>query len=228
MSIWQTFTDVLLPLIWSRLLELLQAPAINPEMFWMIIPLIITLLLMTFYFGKYTKEELGWNSAIGNSIVLLFVAIDLLRYIFHLTIPGSILNYQEEWVKTLISLGVAAEGITLLLSTFFKALPKRITFFICSPAPVNLQAYVAIALVYTDVPFDGATLVSAILLFFILLLLLTIIKLLEHIFIIKVEEAKLHELETEQKKMEEEKKALKEQETKLKKEIKKQQKKTPS
>lgn len=221
MSAWQVLTDVFIPLIWTRLLELLKAPVINPEMLWMITPLIITLLLMTFYFGKYTKEELGWNSAIGNSIVLLFVSIDLLRYIFHLTVPGSILNFQDEWVKTLISLGVAAEGITLLLSTFFKALPKRITFFICSPLPVNLQAYAAIALVYTDMPFDGATLVSAILLFFILLLLLTLIKLLEHVFIIKVEEAKLHELESEQKKIEEEKKALKEQESKLKKQIKK-------
>ena len=215
--IWENFTDVYLPIILDRLVELLKAPAVNLEMGWIVAPLVLTLILMTFYFGKYSEEELGWNTAIGNSIVLLFVAIDLLRYLFHLTEPGSILNYQVEWVKALISLGVATEGITLLLSSFFKALPKHFTFFICSPLPVNLQAYVAIAIVYTDIPFDWATLVSAIVLFFILLIALTLIKKLEHVFLVRLEKAREDELEEERRVLEEKKKKIAAEEKQLKK-----------
>lgn len=206
--VWETFVNVYLPVVLERLVELLNAPAVNPEMGWIVAPLVLTLVLMTFYFGKYTEEELGWNTAVGNSIVLLFVSIDLLRYLFHLTEPGSILNYQDEWVKALISLGVVAEGITLLLSSFFKALPKHFTFFICSPLPVNLQAYVAIAIVYTDIPFDLATLVAALLLFFILLVSVTLIKILEHVLLVKLEQTKEIELEEERRLLEEKKKKI--------------------
>jgi len=217
MAFWEELVYEYIPFVGVRLLELVEAPARNPEMWWIIAPLFVTLLLMTFYFGKYIKEELGWNTAIGNSVVLLFVAIDLLRFLFNLTIPGSILNFQEEWIKTLIALGVATEGITLLLSSFFKTLPKKISFFICSPLPVNLQAYVAIAVVYTNVPFDWATLIAAVVLFFLLLVGLTLVKKVEHLFIIKLQEEKMAELEAEQKRIEEQEREVLKEKKKLKK-----------
>ncbi|MBI4148800.1 hypothetical protein HY490_05910 [Candidatus Woesearchaeota archaeon] len=217
---WEVVANEYWQLLLSRLIELIKAPALNPEMGWIIAPLILTVVLMTFYFGKYTREELGWNTAIGNSVVLLFVAIDLLRYLFHLTSPGSILNFQDEWIKSLIALGVASEGITLLLSNFFKALPKHVSFFICSPLPVNLQAYVAIAIVYTDISFDWATLVAAIMLFLMLLIAMTLIKKVEHWMLVKLQEAKEAELEEEKRNAEETRKAIVEQQKKLKKQNK--------
>ena len=51
----------------SRFIELLLAPANNIDMIWMVIPLLVSTFLMTIYFGKYRKEELGWNTAFGKN-----------------------------------------------------------------------------------------------------------------------------------------------------------------
>lgn len=217
------FTEVLMPTVWDRLVELLSAPAVNPQMIWIITPLIITLLLMTFYFGKYAKDELGWNTALGNSIVLLFVAIDLLRYVFNLTTPGSILNYELHQISTIICIIVIVEALTLMFTSFFKALPKAITFFICAPLPVNLQAYLAISIVYTKITLDWYTLLAAITLFIILYLFIQLLQLAEKLFIKTVRKQSIEELDEEKrlakqtiKEAEEEKKEIKEIEKKEK------------
>ncbi len=162
---------VFFPNIWNRLIHLVSAPSQAPEMMWIVTPLLVTFLLMTFYFGKYTEEELGWNTAVGNSLVLVFVAIDLLRHIYN-NFGGTeigISNYTLFPIHTIIAFIIAAEGFFLLFSNFLHFLPKKIAFFISSPLPINLQAYVAIALVYTKVVFDRYVFLAAIVLFFLLL-----------------------------------------------------------
>lgn len=193
------FTGVLIPTTWQRLVELLSAPSANPEMIWIITPLIVTLVLMTFYFGRYSREELGWNTAVGNSIVLLFVAIDLLRYVFNLTTPGSIINYELHPISTIICLIVIAEAITLMFTSFFKALPKSVTFFLCSPLPVNLQAYLAITIVYTSITLDWYTLLAAIFLFIILYFVIKLLQFGERELIKIIRQKSLEELEEEKK-----------------------------
>ncbi len=216
-------TQTLIPTVWDRLVELLSAPAVNPQMIWIIAPLIITLLLMTFYFGKWTREEIGWNTAIGNSIVLLFVSIDLLRYVYNLSIPGSIINYELHPISTIICIIVAIEAITLMLTSFFKALPKSVTFFLCSPLPVNLQAYLAIVVVYTSITLDWFTLLAVIVLFIILYFIVKLLQIVERGLIKGIRLKTISELE-EEKKMaratikvaEEEKKEIKQTEKKEK------------
>jgi len=193
------FTGVLIPTIWHRLVELLSAPSANPEMIWIITPLIVTLVLMTFYFGRYTMEELGWNTAVGNSIVLLFVTIDLLRYVFNLTTPGSIINYELHPISTIICLIVAAEAITLMFTSFFKALPKSVTFFLCAPLPVNLQAYIAISIVYTSITLDWYTLLAVIVLIIILYFAIKLLQFGERELIKIIRQKSLEELEEEKK-----------------------------
>jgi len=194
------FTETFFPSLFSRFIELLEAPVLNPGMIWMIIPLVFVLLVMTFYFGKYVKEELGWNTALANSVVLLFVAIDLFRYIFNLTIPPSILNFQVHFIGAIISLIVAVEAISLAFASFFKALPKQVTFFLCSPLPVNLQAYLAIVVVYTNIALDWYTLLAAVILFVILYLFLRLLQFGEGKMIKAVKKEKVKELKQEKKK----------------------------
>ncbi|MBI4344213.1 MAG: hypothetical protein HY555_01355, partial [Euryarchaeota archaeon] len=64
-------------LVLERVLALLGAPIANPEMIWFVVPLAAITLIMTLYFGLHPKEELGWNTAVGNTVALLFVSIDL-------------------------------------------------------------------------------------------------------------------------------------------------------
>ncbi|MBW3013774.1 hypothetical protein KY335_00860 [Candidatus Woesearchaeota archaeon] len=173
---WYYIQNVFGPQVANRVVDLVQAPWINPDMVWIVTPLLVTLLLMTFYFGKYKREELGWNTAVGNSLVLIFVSIDLMRYLYHSPLPPALDNYFTQPLKTTIAVIIFAEGIFLVFSNFLHWWPKKVAFFVSSPLPVNLTAYVAIAIVYTNVVFNWVTLVAAVILFFILLLIFTLLK----------------------------------------------------
>ena len=116
--------------VFSRFVDLVTAPYYHRELLWITIPLIIVLLLMEFYFGRYEKEELGWNTAVGNALVLLFVAMDLYRHIYEQSVYKDFLNFIfVESRGVFIASIVALEGFWLLFANFFHILPKRFAFF---------------------------------------------------------------------------------------------------
>lgn len=162
----------------SRFGDLFTAPLQHPEMVWAVTPLLVTLVLMTLYFGRYTGEELGWNTAVGNNLVLVFVSIDLLRYIYtnphveNIVMMGGI----PVPTKTLAALVVIFEAFSIAFADFFHFIPKQVAFLISSPVPVNVTAYVAMVIVYSDIPFDATTLIAAIILFGLILGMVTLTK----------------------------------------------------
>ncbi len=176
------FSEHILNVI-NRTQELITAPSQFPEMIWMVIPLIAVTFIMTFYFSTHKFEELGWNTAVSNSMIGIFIAIDLLRYLYNLTFPGTIQNWFIDPLKFLVIAGVIAESLFLVFTDWLHFLPKKVAFFISSPLPVNLTSYVVMTIVYTDVAIDRYTLFSGLLLFAVLFLLLHSIKV-----IVRVEE----------------------------------------
>jgi len=177
-KIWeQTFADLRL---------LVEAPILVPEMWWVVLPLIGITLVMTFYFGKYICEQLGWNSALSNSIVLLFVGLDLLRTIYHYTFPASVWNYAWHPVKLGIILFIMFEGMLLARMAFQHAVPSAFMFFIASPLSVNLQAYILTVLVYLQIEPTITVLYAALILFAVLYAALTVLKEAEHLLLYHV------------------------------------------
>lgn len=187
-----------LAIIWQNTIaetsELLRAPIMQPDMFWIIIPLIVTFLVMTFYFGLYTKEELGWNTAVGNSLVLMFVFIDLLRKMYNYTTPGSIVNFVENITLFVVIFFVIIEAILLFVSAFTHAWPRKIMFFIASPLPVNIQAYIIIALVYTRAQPEWYTLLAGILMFAMLFVGTTILQYAQRGIVMLLHKSKAHKI----------------------------------
>ena len=166
----------------DRFVELISAPGQHPNMIWIVTPLVIMLLLMQFYFGRYRREELGWNTAVGNSMVLIFVSLDLLRYIYGDTGVNTldVTNIPlHNFKATVIALVVGGAGFIMMFTNFFHIMPKKFSFFMSSSLPVNLMAYVAITLVYTSIPLDFFTLVAALILFIFLLIIFNILHLIE-------------------------------------------------
>lgn len=172
---------------WERtlheLLLLLNAPRLEPSMWWVVAPLAMVFVVMTFYFGLYKKEELGWNTALGNTIVLLFIAIDLLRTIYNYTIPPSFANFGIHFIKFVIIFIIIIEAILLFYSAFAHALPKKVMFFIASPLPVNLQAYVITSIVYLRVDPTVYTLLAAVLFFILLFVIAKVLQLLQRVLV---------------------------------------------
>ncbi|PIN74716.1 hypothetical protein COV18_05850 [Candidatus Woesearchaeota archaeon CG10_big_fil_rev_8_21_14_0_10_37_12] len=171
--------NVFLERILEQLFILINAPRLAPELWWVAAPLLFTLLVMSFYFGLYKKEELGWNTALGNTIVLLFVGIDLLRTLYHYTRPASFENFLFFWETLLLVCIILIEALLLFYFAFTHALPKHIMFFLASPLPVNVQAYVIACVVYLQLNSTWFLLFAAIVLFLGWLIFLTLAQLVE-------------------------------------------------
>jgi len=164
-----------------RSLEIVFSPLTNPDMLWLLIPLIANIFLLEFYFSRHKHEELGWNTAYGNALVLLFIAIMLAKHLYE---QGILYTHQTKFIIVLI---VILFGISLTVIDFFHWLPKNIAFKISSKIPVNYLALVAIILVYTDFPVDYITASAFVVVLMGLLILIGII----HVITPKVREVLL-------------------------------------
>ena len=166
--------------ITAETILLIKAPILVPEMWWIVIPLIVITLLMTFYFGRYIREQLGWNTAMANSVVLFFVGIDLLRTVFNYSDPPSWIQFTWHPIKTIVIAAIMIEGLLLSYTAFAHKIPKKVLFFVASPLPVNLQAYVLTAVIYLQIVPTWYTLYAAIVLFVILYIILRGLQEIEH------------------------------------------------
>jgi hypothetical protein len=160
-------TEIVIAVL-SRLAELVKAPLIDHKMLWAAAPLVIATLFMTLYFGKYRKEELGWNTAFGNTMVFLFVSINIIQYMYYSDGTGSWDNVLSNEFYFSITVILAAIALFFMFIVYYHLLPKRVVFFLFSAPPVNVSVYVLMTMVYTGVPVDYITLAAAVLLFLII------------------------------------------------------------
>ncbi|HII14959.1 MAG TPA: hypothetical protein HA362_01490 [Nanoarchaeota archaeon] len=137
----------------ARAWEILKAVFRHPEMLWVIIPVIISMVLISYYFGKYKKEELGWNTAFGNGVVMLFACADLIRYLY----AHGLLGWNN---YTILVSVVLLEGLALTTLDFLHALPKSFAFALSSGMTVNAILIFLIVLVYGQIPLDYITAVA--------------------------------------------------------------------
>ncbi len=175
------FKDVFAPALIERTKEIASAPANHPEMIWILLPLLATLLFMEFYFGRYRDEELGWNTALGNSLVLVFVGLDLLRRLygerFFATVNlQTIIILSPAAVLAFIILGI---GILMILVNFFHMLPKEFAYVMSSPLAVNLTSFLAIVIVYSNIQIDILSMIASLAIFVCSVLFIDLIHLIE-------------------------------------------------
>lgn len=168
------FLDVLIPTtaqyfrehIVPRFLEMVSVPSRQKEALWAIIPLLVTLFLVQVYFGRHRDEEIGWNTAFGNCIVLIFVTANLMRFL-----------YQKEGIRAILTLGepafyrglmivvVLLLAVALFFIDFFHSLSKRISFFLSSSVFITFAAFIVVIGVYSDIPLDKDTFITTVLFF---------------------------------------------------------------
>ena len=181
-----------IPLVFIRLWDLIVAPFHQSQMFWIILPLFVTLIVMEIYYGKNNDEELGWGSAIANSVLLIIVAIDLIRHSFNYATPWTVFRDVILWLFGQATLPIEPQililisfigllGIGTMIINYYHLLPRKMAYVISSHPPMNYLAYFAIAIVYssntnTPIPFDLATLTAGVILFIILCLIVFGIK----------------------------------------------------
>lgn len=158
--------------ILKRVWLILTAPAADPSMLWEVIPLFITMFLMEIYFGKHREEELGWNTAFSNALVLIFVCVNLIRVLY-------IKNILAFDFNLFIVLSLGALGLLLAFLDFYHWIPKFIAFEISSKLPLNFIAYLVIVYIHRNLVLDWMTLIAVLILFVIIVVCIKLIQMKE-------------------------------------------------
>ena len=181
-----------------RIADLVLAPLEHPEMLWTLIPMITALILMQLYFGRNKDEALGWNTAFGNSVALIFISASLLRSVYIASGDISIKGFLSASIyfndlRIIIILLLFMYGILLSLISFFHWLPERLAFFIMNGISINVTAYVVIVMVNSrNIPFDKDTLIAGIVIFVLVYAVAIVLR----SFIPQSRRSRLHRLES--------------------------------
>jgi|FLOH01.1.fsa_nt_gi hypothetical protein len=141
-----------------------SSPFQNKDMIWIVIPWLIAVLAMEGYYAHHKGEEVGWNTATANSLVLIFIAMDLLRFLFSkgsLSLsPGS-----ESFSWSVLVLGVFLLGVFTFVMNFGHFWPKLLAYGISYHLTVKLIAYICIVIIYTSMDVSVVTFMGAALFF---------------------------------------------------------------
>jgi hypothetical protein len=154
--------------LYPRGYDIINAPFKVPEMLWMLLPILVSLVMLEVYFGRYKEEELGWNTAVSNTLLLTFVAIDLFRHTYEPTGATMIESLTTPNSKIIIAIMLFGFAILLLLLNFFHFLPKKIAYIISSVPIINMVALLGIIIVYSENILLGWTTLLASVIIFIL------------------------------------------------------------
>ncbi|MDY6765976.1 MAG: hypothetical protein SVW77_01290 [Candidatus Nanohaloarchaea archaeon] len=140
----------------QRFWRLVYFPVNHPEFIPSLIPIFLGLVVIELYFGKYTFERLGWNSAVSNAVLLIAAALTLIVRLNLLGAPSG--------PRYVVAYGILALGSIILLLNFYHLWPPVIAFSVSSGFAVYTLVYLAIGTVYEAMPPTANTVAAAALL----------------------------------------------------------------
>ncbi len=166
------FDGVVLATVMQRFWQLVYFPAEHPEFLPSLIPIFLGLLVIELYFGKYTFEELGWNSAVSNAVLLLATGLTLIIRLNLMSAPSG--------ARYVVAYAILVIGSVILVLNFYHLWAPTLAFSVSSGFVVYTAVYVAIAWVYEGLPVDINTGAAAVLLAVSFYVFFTVIQQLEN------------------------------------------------
>ncbi|MBT7902314.1 hypothetical protein HN587_00505 [Candidatus Woesearchaeota archaeon] len=145
--------------MWSAFLEIIKAPFNDLSALWVLAPIVLLWIVLIMYFDTHKKEELGWNTALGNGISLFWINIDLMRYMFS--------NHFEKfaWSKFGVVLFVLAYAGFITYISFAHKFSPKITYALAYPTPIYYLAFIAILWTYGGLSFGMWVIIDLILIY---------------------------------------------------------------
>lgn len=143
--------------VFDAYLQFLLFPLNNPGFLPTLMPLAIGLFVIEVYFARWHDEELGWNSAVSNSTLIITTALTL---IYRLDITPDPLG-----PRTAVAYGILVLGLIYLVLNFYHLWPARVAFNVSSSFMVYTLVYLAIVVVHLGIPLTEAAFGGAVLAF---------------------------------------------------------------
>ena len=171
------FIEYFLNVVIPRATEMVVATIQKKETLEILIPLTVTLFLVQVYFGRNKDEQIGWNTAYANCIVLLFVTANLGAYVYeNYGLTAFYENGTQAYYKTLFVIILGLTAVCLMFIDFFHSIDERMSFLLSSSIFISLIAFVATVLVYSEIPFDKVTLITSLFILLALIIFFGIVK----------------------------------------------------
>lgn len=169
--------DLPVDVVIEKYAAILQFPINHPEMIPSLIPIIMGLIIVAFYYGRYRYEELGWGAAVSNSLLLTSTGISLL---YQLAPDEEVLDYFLTQVMAMIetgltqdiaastvdprfavAIGIVGFGAFLVFLDFYHLMPKKLAFNVSSGFMVYTLTYIAVAAIYEEMQLVESTYLAA-------------------------------------------------------------------
>jgi len=140
------------------------------SIWWLLAPLILFWLVLEFYFGKYKKEKLGWNTALGNALSIFWLIIISVMKMFE----NGLKEYNVASLFFLLAICLYTLGI--IIFTFTHKLKEDFDYLIASPTPVYFLSMIAVLISHGPLKINGIIIIDLVILFVFVLLFGTILK----------------------------------------------------
>ena len=149
--------------------EILSAPLRDLSILWLLAPVVLFWFILEVYFGRYKKESLGWNTALGNGLNLFWIVVISFRALFMDTDLFSI-------DKLIFVIFITLYSAFIILISFTHKVREKIFFLFASPTIVYYLSGIAILWIHDLINIQLWVIIDLIVLYMVILILETILK----------------------------------------------------
>lgn len=150
--------------------EIFSAPLKDLSIFWLLAPIILFWLIIEIYFGRYKKEKMGWNTALGNGLSMFWIVVISLKVLFAEGLELFSLD------KLIFVIFIAVYSIFVIIISFNHRLNEGLFFLLSSPTVVYYLSAIAVLWIHNLLAINFWVIIDFILLYIFVLILEVILK----------------------------------------------------
>ena len=156
--------------LWTAFTEIIKSIFHDLSIFWFLGPVLLFWLILEVYFSKYKREELGWNTALGNGLSVFWVLIVSIKYLFE----DHMANF--EWPKFIALMVILVYAFFIIINSFSHKLKANVFFLLASPTIIYYLSGVAILWTYGELKITTWVLIVLVICYGLVLLFELILK----------------------------------------------------
>ncbi|MBW2984292.1 hypothetical protein KY361_04205 [Candidatus Woesearchaeota archaeon] len=141
----------------------------DSSLWWYLAPVILLWIALEIYFGKYKKEQLGWNTSLGNAVTLTWISVESMRFLFE-TQPGNF------WFRFGIIMAIMFYALLIIYFSFSHKISAKATYTLASPNAIYFLCMVTILWGHGALKLTEWVLLDLVILYIILLILFGFIR----------------------------------------------------